>query len=237
MTRFMASWVIAVGVAAVGLNLGTPARAESDQDFINRGQEALGRDDWDAAIDCFTQALRLNPNSTAAYAGRAYAYQEKGDLSNCIADYSELLELNPDNTTALSSRGAAYYLKDPCYFAEALADHERALQLQPQNPWPYNNIAWVLATHPRKEVRDGAKARDYAHKACVMTGFRSASIVDTLAAACAECGDFDEAVKWQKKVLEAPNGFPAKELANARARLRLYEKHRPYREGKHDQGN
>jgi tetratricopeptide (TPR) repeat protein len=224
--------MIALGFAVLGLNLATSARAESYEDWISRAQQAMARDDWDVAIDCFTQALRLNPKSTTAYSGRAYAYQEKGDLSHCIADLSEVLELNPDDVGALTSRGAAYSEKDPCYFAEALADYERAQQLQPQNPWPYNNIAWILATHPRKEVRDGARARDLAHKACVMTNFRTASILDTLAAACAECGDFDEAVKWQKKVLEIPNGLPAKEIPHARSRLQLYEKHKPYRERK-----
>lgn len=233
MKRYIGSWAVALGSALLGLTLGTPARAEPLQDLINRGQQALARGDWDAAIDCYTQAIRINPNSTAAYSGRAYAYQEKGDLSRCIADYSEILEIQPDNMSALTSRGAAYYHKDPCYFAEALADHERALKLQPQNPWPYNNIAWVLATHPNKKARDGAKARDYANKACAMTGFRAANILDTLAAACAECGDFDEAVKWQKKALESPNGLPKGEIKNAQARLKLYEKHQPYREGKH----
>ena len=235
MKRFMGSWAIALGAALAALNPGSPVQAEPNEDLINRGQQALVQGNWDLAIDCFTQVIRVNPNSTAAYSGRAYAYQEKGDLSRCIADYSELLEINPDNMSALTSRGAAYYHKDPCYFAEALADHEHALKLQPQNPWPYNNIAWVLATHPQKKVRDGAKARDYANKACAMTGFRSANILDTLAAACAECGDFDEAVKWQKKALASPNGLPAKEIKNAQLRLKLYENHQAYREGKHSQ--
>jgi len=236
MKRFVGSWALVLGMAGVGLNLGASALAEPNEDWINRGQQALVRGDWDFAIDCFTRAIRLNPNSTAAYTGRAYAYQEKDDLSHCIADYSELLEMNPDDLGALTGRGAAYYHKDPCYFAEALADHEHARKLQPQHPLPYNNIAWILATHPQQKVRDGAKARDYANKACAMTGFRSANILDTLAAACAECGDYDEAVKWQKKALEAPNGLPAKEIKNARLRLQMYEKHQPYREGKHGPG-
>ena len=51
--------------------------------------------------------------------------------------------------------------------------------------------------------------------------------LDTLAAACAESGRFEQAVKWQTKAVElAPPG--AKE--NFRSRLRLYQSGKPYRQ-------
>jgi serine/threonine-protein kinase len=52
--------------------------------------------------------------------------------------------------------------------------------------------------------------------------------VETLAAAYAELGDFDEAIRWQKTALDVvtkPDEQPA-----MRARLTLYEARKPYRD-------
>ena len=64
-----------------------------------------------------------------------------------------------------------------------------------------------------------------------MTDWKVADDLDTLAAACAEAGDFDAAVKWQEKAL----GLLAKDDERNRevfeARLTLYRAKKPYREG------
>ena len=53
-------------------------------------------------------------------------------------------------------------------------------------------------------------------------------MLDTMAAAYAEAGDFDGAVKWQT---QAEAMFPeGKEKAEGAARLKLYQARKPYRE-------
>jgi hypothetical protein len=65
-----------------------------------------------------------------------------------------------------------------------------------------------------------------------MTGWKNFLYVDTLSAAYAEAGRFDEAITWQKKAVEHPEAFPAAELEKVKQRLNLYEAHKPYHEPK-----
>ena len=63
-----------------------------------------------------------------------------------------------------------------------------------------------------------------------MTRWKNAEVLDTLAAANAEAGDFDAAVKWEAKALAlvAKDDEPGRKAMDAR--LVLYRAKKPYRE-------
>jgi hypothetical protein len=63
-----------------------------------------------------------------------------------------------------------------------------------------------------------------------LTEWSKWNYVGTLAAAYAEAGNFQEAIKWQQKSLEMK--LPEGELEPAQQRLLLYEQNRPYHEQK-----
>ena len=65
-----------------------------------------------------------------------------------------------------------------------------------------NNLAWVLATSPNDDVRDGKLAIEYATQAAELTEFKEAHILSTLASGYAEVGDFKNAVKYIKDAIE-----------------------------------
>jgi tetratricopeptide (TPR) repeat protein len=150
--------------------------------------------------------------------------------------FEKWIQLRPNDATPLLERGGAYLgLHD---YAKALADFKRASELLPKEASEllpkdprlancYNNIAWILATCPREGIRDGKEAIKYATEACKIQ--RIPIFVDTLAAAHAEAGNFEEAVKFQKEVLKGPGRFQL-QLRDAPARLRLYESQKPYRQ-------
>jgi len=89
-----------------------------------------------------------------------------------------------------------------------------------------NLLAWMLATYPYEEVRDGAGAVEYATEACELTEYEDGTSIDTLAAAYAEAGDSDSAVTWQKEAIRVV-GNPE---AGFYERLKLYESRKLYHE-------
>jgi hypothetical protein len=83
-----------------------------------------------------------------------------------------------------------------------------------------------LATCPEDGIRDGKKAVAAAKKACELTGWKDAVLLDTYAAAQAEAGDFDAAVRWEARAIELTPKDSQKEY---RQRLELYRMSKAYR--------
>jgi tetratricopeptide (TPR) repeat protein len=127
--------------------------------------------------------------------------------------------------------GYCYELKGE--YAKAVAEYQAASAIPafPITPNPIlavNNRAWVLATCPDAKVRDGAKAVELARQACERTDNLEGMYLDTLAAARAETGKFDEAVKAQEKALE-DRSYAKRYGDEGRARLKLYQQQKPFR--------
>ncbi|WP_428307616.1 tetratricopeptide repeat protein [Lacipirellula sp.] len=157
-----------------------------------------------------------------------------------IAAYSELLEQDGDNFPALRGRADAYL--NIGEHAKAVADFKKALEVEPKESGLLNNYAWVLATSPDDNVRDGKLAVELATKACEVTDNKESHILSTLAAAYAETGDFDKATEWSKKAIEtfetqreaavkAGNQEKVDELSKElAAELATFEAKKPWRE-------
>jgi Zn-dependent protease with chaperone function len=111
----------------------------------------------------------------------------------------------------------------------AIEDLDRALGSGSRDADVYNALAWILATSPQDALRNAARGKELALTACELTRYQNPNIVDTLAAAHAEAGEFADAVRLQKQALESPD-FDKRYVKEGRERLALYEAGRPYRE-------
>ena len=112
-------------------------------------------------------------------------------------------------------------------YGRAIADYDRAIRLDPNDARAHNSRAWIQATCPDAKFRDGKTAVESATKACELSGWKAPSHIDTLAAAYAEAGGFDAAVKWQSRAIELASD--PKEKDDDRTRLELYRAKKPYR--------
>ena len=142
-----------------------------------------------------------------------------------IAAYSAVIEQSEDNFLALRSRGDAYL--NIGLHAEAVADFDRAVELEPNDTSVLNNLAWVLATSPEDSVRNAPRAIELATRACEQSDYGQSHILSTLAAAYAESGDFETAVKWSQKAVDMEDPEHGEQLAKE---LASYHEKKPWRE-------
>lgn len=127
-------------------------------------------------------------------------------------------ELEPD---PLHVRGSRDY-------ARALAACDELAIAYPDLVEAHSAAAWIHATCPDPNFRDGKLAVARAKRACGLTDWRDFGELSVLAAACAEAGDFAQAVKWQEKAAGLTTDPGNSRLC--RERLALYMAGKPYRQ-------
>jgi tetratricopeptide (TPR) repeat protein len=154
----------------------------------------------DQAIAHLEKLLETAPNSELLLNRLGTFYLLAGKPRKAIDAASKVLEKDPSDYAALRFRGDAYL--NIGKHAEAVADFDKALAQKEDDESLLNNFAWVLCTSPDDNVRDGARALKLATKAAESSGYEVPHILSTLAAAYAETGDFDNAVKWSEKSVD-----------------------------------
>jgi serine/threonine-protein kinase len=181
--------------------------------------------DYPAAVADCDAAIRLLPNVVRCYELRGSALKHLGDLDAALANFDEAVRLAPTAVMAYNYRAGVHYARKD--YAAAVRDHMEALKRDPRHAGTFNQLGWVWATCPDPDVRNGERAKECATRACELTEWAEAGFLDTLAAACAECGEFEDAVKWQEKAAGMISD-PEKQ-ADFQSRLELYHQRKPVR--------
>jgi tetratricopeptide (TPR) repeat protein len=205
----------------------SPARADSHQQL---GLALARQGDLPGALRAFEDAIRLRPEDPEAYWGYAMAMARLGRLDEAEKSLRKAIEVDPRFGEAYDRLGLMLVRRGN--FAAAAAQFEQAIRSSPSDHRPMKHLARLLATCPEGPVRSGARAVALAEQAWRMTGSRDPDCLDTLAAAYAEAGRFDEAVAAAQKVVAAAEETHRPELIEiARKRLALYQSRMPLREG------
>lgn len=154
------------------------------------------------------------------------SYRQCGHWRDDVALWSHDLAVNETSIIAHGHLGTA--LAERGETGAALVHFNTVLNHK-ATPEAVNNVAWTLATASDPKFRNGTKAVEYAEKVCMPPRDSEPAWLDTLAAAYAEAGRYQAAVRTAKKAIELANANGHPTLAESiRSRLVLYEQGKPY---------
>ena len=179
--------------AAAHFNASLAANADNENARLNLAQLLIAQGHYDEARHHLELGLAHNPANSQFHEHLADVLTQLGQPRAAIVQLQAALRLETKfhTTTRLALAGLLHATGK---YTEAVEQYRAILATKPDLTEPLNNLAWILATCPDDSVRNGRKAVDYAEYACLVTKFKDAHIVGTLAAAYAEAGRFSEAV-------------------------------------------
>jgi tetratricopeptide (TPR) repeat protein len=181
------------------------------------------------ALEQYQEAIRLKPDYHEAYNNRGSALLRLDRVPDAIQQYQQALRLKPAyaephyNLSMIFSRNGRV--------RDAIEHVREACRLAPNHPQINRFAAWLMATHEPAEGGNPTSAIELAQKACALTERHDASSLDTLAAAYASAGRFDDAIATAKEAWQAAQAAEQGTLAEEiHIRLQLYRDQKPYRD-------
>jgi Flp pilus assembly protein TadD len=195
--------------------------------FEGRALSAAGRSD--EALRDYSIALSLNPSCAETHYYFGLEWLKRGRIDEAFSSLSEAVRLDPASADAHFQLAVA--LARQRKTRDAVTHYRAALRLQPDSPATLNNLAWILATHPEADVRNGTEAVQLAERACDRTSYKQTIFIGTLGAAYAEAGQFEKAAETAQKASDLALSLGQTNLFQRNQELlRQFKNREPWRE-------
>ncbi|MBF0159661.1 MAG: tetratricopeptide repeat protein [Magnetococcales bacterium] len=119
----------------------------SADELYHQGNALLRQGEAQQAIDCYQQALQLDPDLFEAYHNLATVLYQQGRLQEALEHYQTILARWPDSSAAHNNLGAL--LQDQGDLAAAAESFQRAIDHRPDYADAYGNLANVRQKQQR----------------------------------------------------------------------------------------
>ena len=166
----------------------------------NLGIALAARGRFEEATTHYRKALEIQPDYANASYNLGIALAGCGQFDEALVYLQPALELRPDDAELQSTLGNILAARGQ--FQDAVAHYRKALEIRPDDLAAQKNLAWLRATCPVASQRNGGEALELAQRANRRCDGKRPDVLDTLAAAYAEIGWFQEAVAAEGKALE-----------------------------------
>jgi superkiller protein 3 len=151
----------------------------------------------------------------------------KGKIAEAISHWTQSLEIEPRQASAHQELGMALVKQGK--IADAVSHLKETIRLSPNRPEVLNNLGWILATFKDSRVYNPKGAVRFAENACALVDYKDTRMLDTLSAAYASAGRFEEAIATAQKAVDLALSSGREAQAKAiRKRLELYKAGKPY---------
>ena len=202
---------------------------KSDEAFFQLGVILKSEGKLKESEEMLLKALDFLPNNPNIYNNLGVTLLEQQKFEHAVKYLKQALEIYPEHNNARYN--LAMSLWGLGKIPEAVEQYKQILEMKPNWATAANSLAWILATDKDKEIRNGDEAVKWALVACKGKGRENPEYLDTLAAAYAEAGRFEQAVETAKKSIELARSAGDENLAQeVEHRLGLYRSKKAFHE-------
>ena len=180
-------------------------------------------------VDLAREALAVSPYDAEIHHLLGVALARKGESMEAFHQLTYYVLIRPDRTEARSELHRALLALINSSDAATLL-HQAASSI-PDSTVALDELAWVFATHPNDELRDGHEAVRMAEHACTLTKRSNPLLLATLASAYAETGNFSEAINTiQESISKARSSSDKHAIALDEKLLGFFQSNKPIRQ-------
>jgi Tfp pilus assembly protein PilF len=195
--------------ASVPIIVATPGRMRADMKLVTDAQDQLQKGEVAGAKRNVDAVLQRDPTFWPALYVRAQIYSHEGKYDLALKDCNEALR--HDRSVVEAALLRANINARLGKHAEALKEYDYLISIHPRNVTlarVMSDRAWFRATCPNASFRNGQQAVKDAKAACSIMTWKDENMIDTLAVACAETGDFNSAVQYASQALSVKGISP-----------------------------
>src|SRR6059058_1117449 len=222
------TWITVV-YGSVPIIVNTPAHQRAVVNLCSDASHQLRNGDVAGAKRNVDAALRIDPKLWPALYIRAQIFRKEGKYELAVQDCNEALRQYPGFVEASLLRASIKVRLGK--YAEALKEFNYLISLHPRPVTlarALSDRAWFQATCPVSSFRNGQQAVKDAKAACSIMVWKDEDMIDTLAVAYAETGDFNSAVQYVSQAL-AVKGILPDSTQLFQQHLALFRQQKPIR--------
>ncbi|ESA36879.1 serine threonine protein kinase [Leptolyngbya sp. Heron Island J] len=182
-------------------------------ELLAKADQLRDRNQYQEAIQTYTQLLEQNPDQVAGHWGQCYSLNQLHNYGQAIAACDRALAIAPDNPQALWSKG--YALEQQGQPQAALALYDQTLALDPDYTEAWNNRGGILLKQQR--FQEAFDAFDHARK--LDPDFAQAW--SNRGAALWGLRRFDDAISSIDKAIELQPDYPEAQALREQIRQKL----------------
>ena len=172
------------------------------------------------------EAMQLNPTNTETQLNLAFALNRQQQWPEAAELLSKVVPGDlPDPRAHYEYAVALFHLKKT---RAAMSEYAIALLMRPDYPDALDGLAWILSTDASADFRNGTQAVTMAERACALTGRNDPAKLRTLAAAYAEAGRFEEAVRTVNEAIDSA-AQPQSETEQSQRMVKQFQLSQPWR--------
>ena len=171
-------------------------------------------------LETFKEAARTNTDPSIRFTATVRHMD--------TAEFVETAERAGADRYWLVRNAMALLCENAGMLTNAMDIYRQSIRLDPDDAASYDGLAWIEAASPDASLRDARQAVLDAEHACELADWKDAGFIDTLAAACAESGDFKRAIEYERRAMSVAASRDPKNRERL-DRLSAYKQSKPVR--------